>query len=343
LRFCPGLRWRPCLESSLKSRRGVRPGSCRPDRGARGLGQRRQHEAVPGGQDFVVGRRAGALCPGREQPGVAAGQQGGNRFRVEAEAVGESSVVKDALQHHAAFPIAVFSHAVSGLEKGAVLRQLRSDLFPGPEVEFPLHALRISVQCGAKAAFGMGQLAGDKTDRSGHHAVKVRLAGDLPGVQIDARQLGVIVKHLFEMRHAPVGIGGVAGKAAAHHIVHTAARHAVQRVEGRFERIAVDFDADKMRVEKSRGISVLERFVRHDVTPVAGRITDAEEDGLLFASGLVDRLRPPGEPVHRVAGVLEQVGRGLVTEQIGHIRPCWMNDCPIPAGSGAQGKITEIH
>ena len=52
---------------------------------------------------------------------------------------------------------------------------------------------------------------------------------------------------------------------------------------------------------------VLERLALHHVAPVAGGVADAEEDGLVLGAGLLQGLRPPGVPVHRVVGVLQQV------------------------------------
>ena len=64
------------------------------------------------------------------------------------------------------------------------------------------------------------------------------------------------------------------------------------------------------------GVRVLEGFVRHDVAPVAGGVADREQDGLVRRPRLGQRRLAPGPPVHRVVGVLEQVGRGGEAEQV---------------------------
>ncbi|MNC85252.1 hypothetical protein D3C83_08420 [compost metagenome] len=84
--------------------------------------------------------------------------------------------------------------------------------------------------------------------------------------------------------------------------------------------LAVDLDVDEVAVHLRRHLGVLEGLVRHDVAPVAGGIADREQDGLAGLARGRERLRIPGMPVHRVVGVLLQVGRGLGGEAVGHGR-----------------------
>jgi len=53
------------------------------------------------------------------------------------------------------------------------------------------------------------------------------------------------------------------------------------------------------------------------MTPVAGGISDAHQNGLVFLSGFLNSFVSPGIPVNRVVGVLEQVGAAFVNEFIG--------------------------
>ena len=71
---------------------------------------------------------------------------------------------------------------------------------------------------------------------------------------------------------------------------------------------AIDFDADEMLVEDFGGLLVFERFPFHDVTPMAGGIADAEEDGFRLAPGEVEGFFAPGIPVYRIVLVLAEVG-----------------------------------
>ena len=61
---------------------------------------------------------------------------------------------------------------------------------------------------------------------------------------------------------------------------------------------------------------VLEALVRHDVAPVAGGVADGEQDRLVGALGLGQRLGAPGPPVHGVVLVLQQIGAGLAGEAV---------------------------
>jgi hypothetical protein len=82
--------------------------------------------------------------------------------------------------------------------------------------------------------------------------------------------------------------------------------------------LAVDFDGDEMRVQQRGDLRVLERLVRHHVTPVAGRVTDGEEDGFLLRARPGEGLLAPREPIDRIVRVLAEVGRLFLRETIGH-------------------------
>ena len=80
---------------------------------------------------------------------------------------------------------------------------------------------------------------------------------------------------------------------------------------------AIHLDADEVLVQKSRNFFILERFAFHDVAPVAGRIADAEKDRPVFNPRLCKRLITPGEPIHGIVRVLEQVRRFFPCEAVG--------------------------
>jgi len=50
---------------------------------------------------------------------------------------------------------------------------------------------------------------------------------------------------------------------------------------------------------------VFEGLALHDVAPVAGGVADAQQDWAVLFLGAPQRLFPPGEPVHRVVGMLQ--------------------------------------
>jgi hypothetical protein len=71
--------------------------------------------------------------------------------------------------------------------------------------------------------------------------------------------------------------------------------------------LAVDFDVHKQIVHHARSRVVLETFMRHDVTPVAGRIAHREQNGLIGLLGMCQGLWAPGPPGHRIGFVLQQI------------------------------------
>ena len=48
-------------------------------------------------------------------------------------------------------------------------------------------------------------------------------------MQIDTAQQGLVVEHLLEVRHEPLAVDGVPGKAATDVVVHAAGGHCVER------------------------------------------------------------------------------------------------------------------
>jgi hypothetical protein len=81
---------------------------------------------------------------------------------------------------------------------------------------------------------------------------------------------------------------------------------------------AVDLDVDEELVHLLRRGRVVKRLVGHHVAPVAGRIADRQQNGLVAGTGQRQGGLAPGVPVHRLLGVLQQVGRGFLGELVGH-------------------------
>ena len=81
---------------------------------------------------------------------------------------------------------------------------------------------------------------------------------------------------------------------------------------------AIDLDVDEVAVHQVGRLRVLERLMGHDVAPVAGGITDGQQDGLVRLAGGAQGLFAPRIPVHRVFGMLPQVGAGFLSKSIGH-------------------------
>ena len=79
----------------------------------------------------------------------------------------------------------------------------------------------------------------------------------------------------------------------------------------------IDLNADEVLVQESGNGRGLERFVLHDVAPMAGRVTDRKKDGLVLGASLGEGVLAPRIPVDRVLGVLEEVRRFFTGETIG--------------------------
>ena len=75
---------------------------------------------------------------------------------------------------------------------------------------------------------------------------------------------------------------------------------------------SINLDADVFFIHQSRNFLVLERLSFHNVTPVAGRVTDAQKNRNVTFPGLLESLVSPGKPLHRIVRVLQEIGAGFV-------------------------------
>ncbi len=83
---------------------------------------------------------------------------------------------------------------------------------------------------------------------------------------------------------------------------------------------SVDFYVDEQLVHDRRGRRVFEAFMGHDMAPMAGGVANRQQDRPVQFLGALQRLAAPWIPLDRIVGMLEQVGAGLVGEQVcGHV------------------------
>ena len=82
--------------------------------------------------------------------------------------------------------------------------------------------------------------------------------------------------------------------------------------------LAVDLDVHEVPVHQGGGRLVLEGLVGHDVAPVAGGVTDAQQNGCITTLRLGERLGSPLPPIDRIVRVLEQVWARCIGEAVGH-------------------------
>src|SRR6266849_5140019 len=80
--------------------------------------------------------------------------------------------------------------------------------------------------------------------------------------------------------------------------------------------LAINFDVDEQLVHDGGDLFVFEAFVCHDMAPVAGCVTNREQDRLVALLGLAERVRTPGPPVDRIGLVLQQIWTRLMGEAV---------------------------
>ena len=111
-----------------------------------------------------------------------------------------------------------------------------------------------------------------------------------------------------EHRHRPAAL-----------LAHRMQRRHVKRVDVR-PLLAIDLHVDEQIVHQRRDRRVLEQLVRHDMAPVTGGVADRQQDRPVAALRFGERLGSPGPPMNRVAGVLQQIGRGRAGEPVSLLR-----------------------
>ena len=148
----------------------------------------------------------------------------------------------------------------------------------------------------AKAPSARRQLADHVVEHAGRDLAIALDAEDGPGVQVRARELGVVVEHLLEVGHEPALVGRVAVEAAAELVADAAVGHLVERerrpsptglgVAGR--------DAAEQVLERHR----LGELGRAAPRPVAGverrrqRVVDRAEEPAIDGRAAAGRRRP---------------------------------------------------
>ena len=142
-------------------------------------------------------------------------------------------------------------------------------------------------------------------ERPGRDLEEPRVAGERPGVQVDPRELGVVVEHLLEVRDQPVRVGRVAMEAAAQLVAQAAVGHRLERASCEEERprisgreVVAEQEFDGHRLRELRGAAPAA------VRPVEGGLDGARSGrqqlrrrvvAARLEAGLVD------EPLHEPA------------------------------------------
>ncbi len=177
--------------------------------------------------------------------------------------------VADEFQDVPALEITALGDAVRGHECLSFLAQQVADFSRSPDEELALLALAVGVLGGVEATSRVGHLSRDVIEGLFGNGAIERLAGHLPGVQVDAGQLRVVVQHLLKMRRQPVVVNGVAVESATELIVHAPAGHGLQGLGYHLERqgIARGVVIAQQKLQRHR-LGELRRVAPPAVSPV---------------------------------------------------------------------------
>ena len=81
--------------------------------------------------------------------------------------------------------------------------------------------------------------------------------------------------------------------------------------------LTIDLDVDEQVIHDLCGLRILERLVRHDVAPVAGRVAHGQQDRFVFRTGPLEGRGAPWVPVDGVVRVLAEVWARFLRQAIG--------------------------
>src|SRR4029077_16167966 len=140
------------------------------------------------------------------------------------------------------------------------------DLFFRPDIECAFFGLcvaaasasaynrAIGVFGGEEAAFLRCHVAGYIIKNVARDCFVSLISRDLECVEICDGELGLIVKHLFEMRNVPIAVDRITGKPASDMIMHSASSHFAQREQRHFEGMLTRFALRIARIKPRQEI-----------------------------------------------------------------------------------------
>ena len=106
-----------------------------------------------------------------------------------------------------------------------------------PQIKPPFTPLAVGILGGEELPLLAGHLLQHIAQDVARHLRVSAVVGDLPGFQVGAGQLRLIVEHLFKMGHMPFIVHGIAVETAAEVVVQPAAGHFAQSEEGHLQGI----------------------------------------------------------------------------------------------------------
>ena len=241
--------------------------------GDRRVGEGADGQPVPRRQGLAVARRLGPRRASLEQASPGLGEPAGHLVDRPLEDGRELVVGRDPGQDRHPFPVALVGHAVRGGEEIGGVAQYLPDLGGAPGEGQALDPVGVGVLArGERAVLGR-QLAQHVVEGGPGDVAVARVSGEAPGVDVDPGQLGVVVEHLLEVRHEPLGVGRVAVEPAAELVPHPAIRHRVQRASRHHERSRIPGRGGPAQlVLDGHRLRELRRAAPAAVGPVEGRL-----------------------------------------------------------------------
>src|SRR6266481_6124424 len=112
---------------------------------------------------------------------------------------------------------------IGGISQGFI------QFLAGPNIESSFHSTGLGIEGGIESSFGIRQLPFYESQRFLHYPPIKRPRIQAVSVGVHFPKLGIVIEHLFEMRHGPRALGAVTMETAAELIVNASPSHAVQR------------------------------------------------------------------------------------------------------------------
>ncbi len=175
------------------------------------------------------------VAAGLQQRPAGGGNLGQQQLGRHPQPAGQRGRIGGFVQYVAALEIAAQGHVEITADRLGVLAQELLDLVQVPDVVLALHPFRIRVLGGVEPALRAAHFREHVVERAPGNVQVALVAGQLPGVQVAAGKLGVVVEHFFKMRDEPDRIDRVAVESAAEVIEYPAQGHPVERPQRRLQ------------------------------------------------------------------------------------------------------------
>ena len=232
-------------------------------------------QAVPGRDDLMIAERRAACFPPPPEPLSGFAQALNQCVVVETLPPG---IIFQRLSQIGDIPALEITGPGDLIQRHEFRRrslQHGLDFLFVPDKKPALFAFAVGVGRGIKRAARVAHLAHEIIQRFRGHPLEVPGAGQLPGPDQHGGEVGLVVQHLFKVRHEPAPVGGIAVKTAADVIIDAAADHRAEAV------------ADGVQGLAMPGINrVFEQETEIGLIGKLGRLAEAAAGGVVMAEDI---------------------------------------------------------